>query len=334
MTALVTHVIFAWTFLACLAVGSPPLTITTQVLYDYNTTCGNGVVASGICQNSSQCCSPYGVCGTEKECGNGCLSGPCLPCGGGIIGNGTCADNSCCSNDGYCGNTILHCGAGKCAAGCNATLTSTPCGNGTVGNGTCISYVASRDPFQCCSQHGYCGKSADYCGNDCLGGPCLPCGNGIRGTGVCANSTTCCSRTGYCTAEACTSPCASLNGPGASRINLQTPSQCYSSLTRPNPTYNYRTTGFVGPCPPFPNCDPGRTSPPCLAGQPRASDCVPCATGFFKTWTDGSPCMPCIDPTTCILGRTALGNCTPTSNFICINITQREKFDPDRVPES
>ncbi|KAI3645990.1 hypothetical protein MP228_008918 [Amoeboaphelidium protococcarum] len=31
---------------------------------------------------------------------------------------------------------------------------------------------------ECCSQYGYCGTTAEYCGAGCLGGPCLQSGNG------------------------------------------------------------------------------------------------------------------------------------------------------------
>jgi len=74
------------------------------------------------------------------------------------------------------------------------------CGGGNRGNEICA------DPSLCCSEFGWCGSTAEYCG----GGP-LPdplCGNGVTGTGVCADTSLCCSQYGYCgsTAEFCGNP--------------------------------------------------------------------------------------------------------------------------------
>lgn len=172
--------------------------------------CGEGMVGTGICKNNSECCSQYGYCGLSKEyCGTGCVTGPCMQCGGGIIGSGVCSkETDCCSKEGFCGDTIQHCHPLYCRGGaCGSPTTTVPCGNGTVGNGTCLQYVAMEDSHQCCSQFGYCGRDelgfTDFCGEGCLGGPCMSCGNGIRGNGVCPTKGECCSKTGHCTVNQC-----------------------------------------------------------------------------------------------------------------------------------
>ncbi|ORX83246.1 hypothetical protein BCR32DRAFT_202032, partial [Anaeromyces robustus] len=64
---------------------------------------------------------------------------------------------------------------------------------------------------QCCSQHGYCGYSKEYCGIGCLKsyGKCgtdFRCGEGF---GLCNKTGYCCSKYGYCgnTKEYCGAGC-------------------------------------------------------------------------------------------------------------------------------
>ncbi|GLI65821.1 hypothetical protein VaNZ11_009394, partial [Volvox africanus] len=80
-----------------------------------NTTrpCGGGFIGTGVCANTSLCCSEFGYCGlTEANCGAMCRSGPCITypsppplplpnCGSGVIGSGVCPVSTyCCSSSG------------------------------------------------------------------------------------------------------------------------------------------------------------------------------------------------------------------------------------------
>ena len=91
-------------------------------------------------------------------------------------------------------------------------LMMTPgCGGGIVGSGECPGQV-------CCSIHGWCGESSDYCGKSNCAKNCKfktvameykenhpelvsekngTCGGGDIGNGVCKNGN-CCSKFGYC----------------------------------------------------------------------------------------------------------------------------------------
>jgi len=80
------------------------------------------------------------------------------------------------------------------------------CGDGKRGDGKCPNGY-------CCSIHGYCGKTAEYCAREQIGF----CGDGVRGSGTCAEDGHCCSAFGYCgtTEEHCKGTCGmGLRGDG------------------------------------------------------------------------------------------------------------------------
>ncbi|KAL6764443.1 hypothetical protein V8C86DRAFT_2475969 [Haematococcus lacustris] len=89
------------------------------------------------------------------------------------------------------------------ATGSNDNAT---CGGGTIGNSICA------DPVHCCSQYGFCGPTKEYCGDGCLGGPCLvpappprppgTCGSGVKGNGYCTSPKDCCSKSFWCGSSA------------------------------------------------------------------------------------------------------------------------------------
>jgi len=64
------------------------------------------------------------------------------------------------------------------------------CGGGNIGDGICADGT-------CCSQDGWCGTSAEHCGES-------PCGDGNIGNGICEDGS-CCSQDGWCgtSAEHC-----------------------------------------------------------------------------------------------------------------------------------
>ncbi|KAL6763243.1 hypothetical protein V8C86DRAFT_2497175 [Haematococcus lacustris] len=79
------------------------------------------------------------------------------------------------------------------------------CKDGKVGNRLCGWSI------DCCSSSGFCGPTEEWCGANCIGGPCgqkitVPsnrlCGSGFRGNGQCTSG--CCNERGWCTA--CPSP--------------------------------------------------------------------------------------------------------------------------------
>jgi len=103
---------------------------------------------------------------------------------------GICPGTACCSKYGYCGNTEAHCGAG-CQSefgSCNSKSVVTTTKKITTSkivktttinkatttvakkistNGLCGVGNGSCPNNQCCSQFGYCGKGATYCGTGC-----------------------------------------------------------------------------------------------------------------------------------------------------------------------
>jgi len=101
-------------------------------------------------------------------------------------------------NQQSCLSTVNIGGGGGDGGGGNGGGT---CGNGSRGDGTCADGT-------CCSQYGWCGTTAEHCGDSnpapSPGGG--TCGNGSRGDGACADGT-CCSQYGWCgtTAEHCAS---------------------------------------------------------------------------------------------------------------------------------
>jgi len=151
-----------------------------------------GSINNMICPNN-ECCSQYGYCGNTSEyCDTGCqpefgvcnnvskpttttttkkptnsptnisTDGKCGP----KNGNKICPNNECCSQYGYCGSTFEYCdsgcqtGFGKCNNVENEISTDGRCGP-NYGNKTCPDDL-------CCSKHGYCGNTPEYCDSDCL----------------------------------------------------------------------------------------------------------------------------------------------------------------------
>jgi len=141
------------------------------------------------------CCSKYGYCGkSEKHCGTGCQSefGTCgtitttttiptttkksRPTGTNRCGpefDIDCAAGLCCSKYGYCGKSEKHCGTGcQSEFGICGTITTTSKNQkprSTSTNGRCGPEFNTNCPAgYCCSQYGYCGKSEEHCGVDCL----------------------------------------------------------------------------------------------------------------------------------------------------------------------
>ncbi|WVZ78403.1 hypothetical protein U9M48_026116 [Paspalum notatum var. saurae] len=107
---------------------------------------------------------------------------------GSQAGGALCPNNLCCSQWGWCGSTTSYCGTG-CQSQCN--------GGGGVGSpppppppsppppaasgGQCGSQAGGAlcPNGLCCSQWGYCGSTADYCGTGCQS----QCGGGGGGGG-------------------------------------------------------------------------------------------------------------------------------------------------------
>mmetsp|Transcript_22728 Transcript_22728/g.33563 ORF Transcript_22728/g.33563 Transcript_22728/m.33563 type:complete len:401 (+) Transcript_22728:93-1295(+) len=68
----------------------------------------------------------------------------------------------------------------------SAVVSEGTCGDGSIGNGLC------PKAGECCSPHGYCGSSPEYCSTNQY------CGYGYRNNGLCPNPNHCCSPYGYC----------------------------------------------------------------------------------------------------------------------------------------
>jgi len=162
---------------------------------------------------SGQCCSEYGYCGkTEDYCGTGCQSefGDCKSttttskdgkCG---KDKGKCPAGQCCSKYGYCGKTEDYCGTG-CQSEFGDCKSSTTTTTTTISkDGKCGKDKGKCPTGECCSKHGYCGKTEKYCGAGCQSefGDCQTtkvskdgkCG---KDKGVCPSGQ-CCSKYGYC----------------------------------------------------------------------------------------------------------------------------------------
>jgi hypothetical protein len=90
-----------------------------------------------------------------------------LTCKGSTFGD-------CCSQYNYCGATTEHCGSG-CQTGFGVCTTSSPPVPAKVAkvstDGSCAGskgLTCQGSAFgNCCSQHGYCGKSSAYCNEKC-----------------------------------------------------------------------------------------------------------------------------------------------------------------------
>jgi hypothetical protein len=136
--------------------------------------------------------------GTTTPPSGGCSDGSCPPSDNGLCGqaNGgkTCTGSvfgNCCSQWGFCGDTADFCGSGcnsgygTCSGGStqptttraptptptpSKTATPTPTGSpsknglcGSQGGETCTGSIWGA----CCSQYGFCGDTAAYCGTGC-----------------------------------------------------------------------------------------------------------------------------------------------------------------------
>ncbi|KAI9150838.1 Lectin-B [Paramyrothecium foliicola] len=137
--------------------------------------CGkNGKTCRG--STFGTCCSSNGFCGATSDfCGAGCQSsfGVCNGGSNAVSTDGFCGKNGkickgstygdCCSQQGYCGKETAHCGAGcqlaygTCSSGSQSISTDGACGK----NGKTCKGSAFGD---CCSEHGYCGKTSGFCG--------------------------------------------------------------------------------------------------------------------------------------------------------------------------
>jgi len=146
-------------------------------------TCGFQV-GGAVC-GDGRCCSRFGYCGSGPAyCGFGCQSncheGPALaptPTLAGVelvkvgeqcgiqAGGAMCANNLCCSQFGFCGLGAQYCGVG-CQSNCHGSPTTVEpvkavqqCGI-QGGGALCANGL-------CCSQFGFCGLGAKYCGVGC-----------------------------------------------------------------------------------------------------------------------------------------------------------------------
>ncbi|KAH7117300.1 hypothetical protein EDB81DRAFT_952826 [Dactylonectria macrodidyma] len=141
--------------------------------------CGtkNGKTCKG--SNFGDCCSSSGFCGgTSDHCSAGCQSsyGTCSSGSGDISTDGSCGKNGkickgstfgdCCSSSGFCGSKTDHCGAGcqtgfgTCTGGSSGISTDGACGkNGKTCSGSTFG--------KCCSGGGFCGNTANHCGQGC-----------------------------------------------------------------------------------------------------------------------------------------------------------------------
>ncbi|KAK2480701.1 hypothetical protein H9L39_06340 [Fusarium oxysporum f. sp. albedinis] len=95
-------------------------------------------------------------------------------CGSNSETNATCLTSTfgnCCSEKGFCGKTSAYCSEGcqeafgSCSSSADGQLVSTSgsCGATSTSNITCEGSTYG----DCCSEKGYCGKNATYCGAGC-----------------------------------------------------------------------------------------------------------------------------------------------------------------------
>jgi hypothetical protein len=89
-----------------------------------------------------------------------------------------CPSGQCCSQYGWCGTTTDYCGTGcqstfgTCTGGTTTgggTTTPPPASGGSSPDGTCAGANGYSCGGDCCSQYGWCGTTADYCGAGCQG---------------------------------------------------------------------------------------------------------------------------------------------------------------------
>ena len=253
---------------------------------------------------------------------------------GGTTGN-TCTGSvfgNCCSQSGYCGSTSDYCGtgcqprAGQCSPASSSSIASaTPSArpSGTVSlDGSCggtTGKICTGSVFgDCCSQNGYCGRTADYCGTGCqpsagqcsstsssfISLPAIPTPSalpsGIISTdGSCGGTTgkictgsvfgDCCSQNGYCgrTSDYCGAGCQPSAGQCSSAPSSPSasarPSTLPVGIISPDATCG-GSTGYICTGSTFGNCCSrngycGSTSDYCGTGcQPSAGQCSPASS--------------------------------------------------------
>ncbi|KAI9159326.1 hypothetical protein H9P43_008666 [Blastocladiella emersonii ATCC 22665] len=143
--------------------------------------------ATRLCPGG-QCCSPYGWCGTTVDhCGTGCL-GQCdkkavtgLPtCGAASSSSASSstapATTSTSTRSATVSSTVSATTTTIVSTTTTTTTTAAPTSTFTLGS-RCIMPVGSKQcsalqlcpSGQCCSLAGWCGTTADYCGNGCQG---------------------------------------------------------------------------------------------------------------------------------------------------------------------
>jgi len=120
-----------------------------------NTICGDW--------STGGCCSTHGYCGdTADYCGTGCQSGPCTGTPAGSSTSGV--DSSTSSPSESSSDTSASPSSSSTAL---PVTTDGTCG-GQYGDTVCGDFPAGA----CCSLHGYCGNTTEYCGSGCQSGPC------------------------------------------------------------------------------------------------------------------------------------------------------------------
>ncbi|KAK7527912.1 uncharacterized protein IWZ02DRAFT_352448, partial [Phyllosticta citriasiana] len=208
--------------------------------------------------------------------------GACGP----TYGGQTCANSTCCSEWGFCGIGDGYCGAGcqaaygKCNSGAQSSATSTAPSSSAPGttypNGACGASAggqtcANAPSGPCCSQYGYCGTGAAFCGTGCQSpfGQCwtnvtsspvstFPAGacGASAGGQTCAKapSGSCCSEYGYCGTGA------AFCGVGCQPLYGMCNSTVQSSPAAPSSTY---PAGACGPTAGGQNCENALSGPCC-----------------------------------------------------------------------
>jgi len=133
-----------------------------QVTTDGSCGAQNG---NAICGDWSTggCCSTHGYCGdTADYCGTGCQSGPCTGTPAGSPTSGV--DSSTSGPSESSSDTSASPSSSSTAL---PVTTDGTCG-GQYGDTVCGDFPAGA----CCSLHGYCGNTTEYCGTGCQNGPC------------------------------------------------------------------------------------------------------------------------------------------------------------------
>ncbi|PRP78240.1 hypothetical protein PROFUN_13850 [Planoprotostelium fungivorum] len=171
-------------------------------------------------------------------------------------GDGACtpATGVCCSQYGYCGNTTDYCGDGCVAGQCLKTSTSatsssaSTSSSSTTGTLTGCQISGCPNSGECCSIYGYCGSTADYCGQaNCYSNCGQSTTNGPTSTltgcqlnGCDGSSGSCCSQYGYCgdTADHCDKSKGCFSGCWGTTTTSSTVNTTSSPqpTTRPQPT--------------------------------------------------------------------------------------------------